>query len=231
MLVLVLLSCSEQTLERFWKYASMWRAGSNVPKVSAYRDSLKMCPNAVRWLFERKLGEDNYLGLRAIRDMFMNNYRRTLPYLKQALLSLDTMKVKQALYLVVEWKVKELGDVLWEILPRYDDRTNFLSKIIKGIGYSQDRSLGMYIVEYLNHEDELIRFRTVEALGNLKYYDAVPKIIMLLMDRNAFVRYEACRVLYNFGERALKELGKFVAVSGDRRFLKFAYMTLEGKCR
>jgi len=230
-MILLLLSCSQARMEHLWETARLWKAGENVEKVEAARDSLKRCPQAVSWLFRTKIYEKDRFGIRAIRDMFKDNYARTLPYLKEVLLSTNVRGVKNALYLIREWKVKELGDVLWQIIPRYDDRPTMLANIIYGIGLSGDSTLAVYIADFLEHPDELIRYRTVQALGRMKAYQYMPSIIMRLDDEHGFVRYESCRVLHSWGDRALEEVGKFVrGAVGSNRFRLFLIYTLKGLC-
>ncbi len=230
-MLLLLISCSEARMEHLWETARLWRAGENVVKVDAARDSLKRCPQAVSWLFSTKIYEKDRFGIRAIRDMFMGSYARTLPYLKKVLLSNSVEGVKNALYLIREWKVKELGDVLWQIIPRYDDRPNMLANIIYGIGLSGDSTLAKYIADFLEHEDELVRYRTVQALGRMRAYSYIPAIMMRLDDENAFVRYESCRVLYSMKDKSFPQLKKFARNAiGSGRFRYFIMQTLNGQC-
>jgi hypothetical protein len=217
-------------MERLWKTASLWRAGENVKKVDIARDSLKKCPQAVAWLFNNKIGKKDRLGLRAIRDMFMDNYIRTIPYLKLALLSNDTLKVKDVLYLINEWKVKEVADVLWQILNRYDDRPHILASIIRAMGNSQDNSYGKYLLEYIEHEDEFVRYRAIQALGKLKYYPSIAHIITHLNDSLFTIRYISCWALYQMRDSSFKEIEKFLKVSNNEQFIYFANLTLNGAC-
>ncbi len=230
-MILLLLSCSQARMEHLWQTARLWRAGENVARVDAARDSLKRCPQAVSWLFRTKIYEKDRFGIRAIRDMFMGNYARTLPYLKEVLLSTKIQGVKNALYLIREWRVKELGDVLWQIIPRYDDRPSMLSNIIYGIGLSGDSTLAKYIADFLEHPDELIRYRTIQALGRMHAYQYIPSIIMHLDDEHAFVRYESCRVLYSWRDKSFEQVEKFARNSiGSGRFRLFLMYTLRGMC-
>ncbi len=226
----IILNCSDSLIERLWKTASLWRAGENVQKVDAARDSLKKCPQVVVWLFNNKIGKRDRFALRAIKDMFLDNYQRTVPYLKFTLLSNDTLKVKDALYLINEWKAKEIADVLWQILNRYDDRPHILSSIIRAMAYSNDKSYGKYLLDFIDHDDEIVRFRAIQTLGKLKYYPAIPQIILHLNDSVFSVRYISCFALYQMRDSSFKEIEKFLRISNDSTFLYFANLTLSGNC-
>jgi hypothetical protein len=229
-MIILFISCSDSLMERLWKTASLWRAGENVKKVDIARDSLKKCPQVVPWLFNNKIGKRDRFSLRAIRDMFMDNYQRTIPYLKFVLLSNDTLKVKDALYLVNEWKVKEITDVLWQLLSRYDDKPHILSSIIRAIGNSNDSNYGKYLLEYIDNEDEVVRFRAIQSLGKLRYYPSIPHIIPHLKDSLFSIRYISCYALNEMRDSSLKEIEKFLKVSNDELFNYFAYLTINGNC-
>ncbi|MCS7244867.1 MAG: HEAT repeat domain-containing protein [candidate division WOR-3 bacterium] len=229
-MTILLISCTDSLMERLWKTASLWRAGENVKKVDIARDSLKKCPQVVAWLFNNKLGRRDRFSLRAIRDIFQDNYSRTIPYLKISLLSKDTLKVKDVLYLINEWKVKELGDILIQILIRYDDRPHILSSIIRAIGNSENKEYGKYLLSYIDSEYEMVRFRTIQALGKLKYYPSIPQIIPHLVDSLFTVRYISCFTLYQMKDSAYREIEKFIRTSDNQTFLYFANLSLSGSC-
>jgi hypothetical protein len=229
-MIVFIFSCSDSLMERLWKTASLWRAGQNVKKVDLARDSLKRCPQLLPWLFNNKIGKRDRFALRAIRDMFIENYYRALPYLKEILVSPDTLKVKDALYLVNEWKIKEIADVLWQLLTRYDDRPHILSSIIRAMGYSEDKSYGKYLLDYIDDDDEIVRYRAIQALGRMRFYPSIPQIIIHLSDTIFTVRYASCIALYEMKDSSFKEIEKFLHFSNGPLFLYFAHLTLEGRC-
>ncbi|MEO0202358.1 MAG: HEAT repeat domain-containing protein [candidate division WOR-3 bacterium] len=229
-MIIILINCSDSLMERLWKTASLWRAGENIKKVDIARDSLKKCPQVVAWLFNNKIGKRDRFALRAIRDMFIDNYTRTIPYVKFALLSNDTLKVKDVLYLVNEWKVKEIGDVLWQILNRYDDRAHILASIIRAMGNLEDKSYGKYLLEYVDNEDEIVRYRAIQSLGKLKYYPSIAHIIPHLNDSIFTIRYISCWALYQMKDSSFKEIEKFLRTWNNQQFMYFANLTLSGAC-
>jgi len=217
-------------MEKLWQTASLWRAGENIKKVDIARDSLKKCPQLVPWLFNNKIGKKDRFALRAIRDMFMDNYSRTIPYIKISLLSNDTLKVKDVLYLINEWKVKEVSDVLWQLLVRYDDRPHILSSIIRALGNSENKEYGKYLLNYIDYDDEMVKFRAIQSLGKLRYYPAIPQIIPHLNDSLFSIRYISCFALYQMKDSSFIEIEKFLKVSNDEKFIFFANLTLKGNC-
>ncbi|MEN3044486.1 MAG: HEAT repeat domain-containing protein [Candidatus Hydrothermales bacterium] len=191
-------------IDSLFKIASEWEVGSYKKIVPEARKRLsERKKEALDYIFKRKIKTLKGLELRAIREVIKNNKELSLSYLKDALKKENDTLKQNVIYLIGEAELREMEQILWEILKR-EKKDYIKASIIYSLSKLKTESYEN-LFKYLKEKDLDVRISTIRACGEIKKKKFLIELVPLLKDENSLVRFAVEKVLSSNAD-SIKEL-------------------------
>ncbi|MEO0291134.1 MAG: hypothetical protein ABIN15_07895 [candidate division WOR-3 bacterium] len=181
-------------IDSLFKLASEWEVGKYkkiVPKARKILAQRK--EDALIYIFNNKIRTLNSLELRAIKEVIKENKELSAPYMRKALKEKNDTSKLNIIYLTGEAEVKEMEKDLWKLL-RKEKRDLFKANIIYSLSKLKTENFEE-LFKYLNENNTEIKISLIRACGEIKRKKILKKIVPLLQDKDALVRFGAEKIL------------------------------------
>ncbi|MEN3046125.1 MAG: hypothetical protein ABDH49_03980 [Candidatus Hydrothermales bacterium] len=214
-------------IDSLFKIASEWEVGIYKKIVPEARKKLsERKKEALDYIFEKKIKTLKGLELRTIREVIKNNKEISVPYLRDALKSgNDTIK-QNVIYLVGEVELEEMEQDLWETLKR-EKKDHIKANIIYSLSKIKTDDYENFL-SYLKEKNLDLRISVIRAAGEIKKKKFLLKILHLLKDENALIRFATEKVLFSNADSIRDFIIKSMEKESEERVLFHYLRILQG---
>lgn len=179
---LPLIIAEDASMEEIFAYASEWEVGNVKERVRKARNiMLEREKESRRYILSNKMGTQSGLEFRAIKSFF-KNAPDSQKYIKESLISSDSLVIKNGITLVGLLKLKKYQP----LIDRYYLNSKYLYTCISAYGEIKDVRNIDKIAKYSHSNNEKLRFYVASALKKLGMKESI-EILDTMKDDNSFL--------------------------------------------
>lgn len=194
-------------IDEVFKIASEWGVGENRDRVNgAIEELIRRDDEAIRYIFNEKIGTKNSLEIRAIEEVVKKSKEKAKEYILKCLRDENWIIRRNTINLVYNIELKDAIPLLKEDIMKKENEKILRTYILALGKLKSERKI---IENFLNNKKEDVRIASLQALGEINDTSSIKNIVQLLKDPMTTVRSTAIFTLEKYGLELSDYIYKF----------------------